>query len=412
MSKIEVNEISKTSTGSEIAVTSDVALSNGLKTDTIAEKTSAAGVTIDGVLIKDGTIESTYLDVDASTTETIQTLTSSSGVLTIDMDNGKAGTITLTEDITDVDFTNVPTSGYSEFILQVTQASSASYTIDLEDMSINGGTDVAAKVATGSESTVSVENNSINRYEFRFFNAGAPQFRVFKDFVDFTSGISKTNLVLHVDASSASSYSGSGNNWQDLSGQGNHMTLNSATHTTTSGGEFTFAGTNSSYAWTSNAVITGNSARTVSWWHKGTSYIDDPAVSLGNTRNANEMWVLSLQSTGTTINVYGWTGPYDENNLALGENTRDGNWHNHTVTWDALNPGTINVYVNGSLTSTIQRSSGEAYNTSSGVTIGGNDEGADRPFAGTIGEVAIYNDALSASVINSNYIATKTRYGL
>ena len=49
MSKIEVNEISKTSTGSEIAVTSDVALSNGLKTDTIAEKTSAAGVTIDGV---------------------------------------------------------------------------------------------------------------------------------------------------------------------------------------------------------------------------------------------------------------------------------------------------------------------------------------------------------------------------
>lgn len=410
MSKIEVNEISKTSTGSEIAVTSDVSLSNGLKTDTIAEKTSNTGVTIDGVLIKDGTIESTYLD--ASTTETIQTLTSSSGVLTINMNNGKAGTITLTEDITDIDFTNVPTSGYSEFILQVTQASSASYTINLEDMSINGGTDVAAKVATGSESTVSVENSSINRYEFRFFNAGAPQFRVFKDFVDFTTGISKTNLILHVDASNSSSYSGSGSNWQDLSGQGNHMTLNGATYTTTSGGEFTFAGTSSSYAWTSNAVITGNSARTVSWWHKGTSYDDDPAVSIGNTRNANEMWVLSLQNTGNTINVYGWTGAYDENNFSLGENTRDGNWHNHTVTWDALNPGTINVYVNGSLTATIQRGSGEAYNTSSGVTIGANDEGADRQFAGTIGEVAIYNDALSASVINSNYIATKTRYGL
>lgn len=410
MSKIEVNEISKTSTGSEIAVTSDVSLSNGLKTDTIAEKTSNTGVTIDGVLIKDGTIESTYLD--ASTTETIQTLTSSSGVLTINMNNGKAGTITLTEDITDIDFTNVPTSGYSEFILQVTQASSASYTINLEDMSINGGTDVAAKVATGSESTVSVENSSINRYEFRFFNAGAPQFRVFKDFVDFTTGISKTNLILHVDASNSSSYSGSGSNWQDLSGQGNHMTLNGATYTTTSGGEFTFAGTSSSYAWTSNAVITGNSARTVSWWHKGTSYDDDPAVSIGNTRNANEMWVLSLQNTGNTINVYGWTGAYDENNFSLGENTRDGNWHNHTVTWDALNPGTINVYVNGSLTATLQRGTGEAYNTSSGVTIGANDEGADRQFAGTIGEVAIYNDALSASVINSNYIATKTRYGL
>ena len=410
MSKIEVNEISKTSTGSEIAVTSDVALSNGLKTDTISEKTSDTGVTIDGVLIKDGTIESTYLD--ASTTETVQTLTSSSGVLTINMNNGKAGTITLTEDITDVDFTNVPTSGYSEFILQVTQASSASYTIDLEDMSINGGSDVAAKVATGSESTVSVENNSINRYEFRFFNAGAPQFRVFKDFVNYSSGISRTNLVLHVDASNSTSYSGSGSSWQDLSSQGNNMTLYGATYTTTDGGEFTFAGTSSSYAWTSNAVITGNTARTVQWWHKGTSYDDDPAVSIGNTRNANEMWVLSLQNTGTTINVYGWTGTYDENGNALGQNTRDGNWHFHAVTWDALNPGTIKVYVNGSLTATTARGTGEAYNTSSGVTIGGNDEGADRQFAGTIGEVAIYNDALSASVINANYIATKTRYGL
>ena len=410
MSKIEVNEISKTSTGSEIAVTSDIALSNGLKSDTISEKTADTGVTIDGVLIKDGTIESTYLD--ASTTETVQTLTSTSGVLTINMNNGKAGTITLTEDITDVDFTNVPTSGYSEFILQVTQASSASYTIDLEDMSINGGTDVAAKVATGSESTVSVENNSINRYEFRFFNAGAPQFRVFKDFVNYSSGISRTNLVLHVDASNSTSYSGSGSSWQDLSGQGNHMTLYGATHTTTDGGEFTFAGTSSSYAWTSNAVITGNTARTVQWWHKGTSYDDDPAVSIGNTRNANEMWVLSLQNTGTTINVYGWTGTYDENGNALGQNTRDGNWHFHAVTWDALNPGTIRVYVNGSLTATTARSAGEAYNTSSGVTIGGNDEGADRQFAGTIGEVAIYNDALSASVINANYVATKTRYGL
>lgn len=409
MSKIEVNEISKTSTGSEIAVTSDIALSNGLKTDTISEKTSDTGVTIDGVLIKDGTIESTYLD--ASTTETVQTLTSSSGVLTINMNSGKAGTITLTEDITDVDFTNVPTSGYSEFILQVTQASSAAYTINLEEMSINGGTDAPAKVATGSESTVSTENNSVNRYEFRFFNAGAPQFRVFKDFVDFTTGISKTNLQLHVDASNATSYSGSGSNWQDLSGNGNHMTVYGATYGTASGGEFTFDGVND-YAWTSNAVIIGNTARTIQWWHKGTNYDDDPAVALGNTRVANQMWVLSLQNTGTTINVYGWTGTYDENNLSLGENTRDGNWHNYAVTWDALNPGTINVYVNGSATATIQRGTGEAYNTSSGVTIGANDEGADRLFAGTIGEAAIYNVALSSSVINSNYIATKTRYGL
>jgi hypothetical protein len=73
MSKIEVNEISKTSTGSEIAVTSDVALSNGLKTDTISEKTADTGVTIDGVKLKDNAVE----------TDTISEKTSDTGV-TID----------------------------------------------------------------------------------------------------------------------------------------------------------------------------------------------------------------------------------------------------------------------------------------------------------------------------------------
>jgi len=60
MSKIKVNEISKHD-ASEIGVNDDVVLASGksvsspsISTDTISEKTSAAGVTIDGVLLKDG----------------------------------------------------------------------------------------------------------------------------------------------------------------------------------------------------------------------------------------------------------------------------------------------------------------------------------------------------------------------
>ena len=56
MSKIKVNEISKHDA-------SEITINDTIKVDTIAEKTSAAGVTIDGVLIKDGQVDG----VDVST---------------------------------------------------------------------------------------------------------------------------------------------------------------------------------------------------------------------------------------------------------------------------------------------------------------------------------------------------------
>lgn len=51
------DRLRKTSTGSTQTVVDTVAFTGGIQTDTISEKTSAAGVTIDGLLIKDGTIE-------------------------------------------------------------------------------------------------------------------------------------------------------------------------------------------------------------------------------------------------------------------------------------------------------------------------------------------------------------------
>jgi len=53
--------------------------------------------------------------------ETKQTLTSTSGVLAINMANGNTGVITLTENITDIDFTNVPTSGVSLSLIHISE---------------------------------------------------------------------------------------------------------------------------------------------------------------------------------------------------------------------------------------------------------------------------------------------------
>lgn len=67
MGKIKVNEIEKHD-ATEVTVNSNVVMAAGtsvsspsISTDTISEKTSASGVTIDGVLVKDGAIASSYI---------------------------------------------------------------------------------------------------------------------------------------------------------------------------------------------------------------------------------------------------------------------------------------------------------------------------------------------------------------
>lgn len=73
MSKVKVNELSKHD-ASEITVNDDVVLASGksvsspsISTDTISEKTSAAGVTIDGVLLKDNVAHSGLVKLASQT---------------------------------------------------------------------------------------------------------------------------------------------------------------------------------------------------------------------------------------------------------------------------------------------------------------------------------------------------------
>ena len=66
-------------------------MSSELKVDTISEKTSANGVAIDSVTLKDGAV------VGAALTDYVETdvaLTSSSGVIAVDLANGNTGSIT------------------------------------------------------------------------------------------------------------------------------------------------------------------------------------------------------------------------------------------------------------------------------------------------------------------------------
>jgi hypothetical protein len=114
--------------------------------------------------------------------ETDQAVTSSSGVVSINLANGNTGSITLTENITDIDFTNVPTNGVSTFTLQITQHASSAKTVAINAVTVNGGGNVTAKTAGGGGYTVSTGASAIDLVTFLFLDAGTPLLNALQEF--------------------------------------------------------------------------------------------------------------------------------------------------------------------------------------------------------------------------------------
>ena len=154
-----------------------------------AETGDIEGVTAGTNLNGGGTSGTVTVNLDSTVTaislqdyaEVDQAVTSSSGVLAIDLDSGNTGTITLTENITDIDFTNVPTSGVSTFTLQITQ-DSTDRTVAINAVTVNGGGDVTAKTAGGAGFTMSTGSGAIDLVTFLFLDAGTPLLNALQNF--------------------------------------------------------------------------------------------------------------------------------------------------------------------------------------------------------------------------------------
>jgi len=106
--------------------------------------------------------------------ETDVALSSSSGVVAIDLANGNTGSLTLTENVTDIDFTNVPANGVSTFTLKITQDAASAYTVAINAITVNGGGDVTAKTAGAGGFTMTATLSAEDLLFFMFFDAGTP----------------------------------------------------------------------------------------------------------------------------------------------------------------------------------------------------------------------------------------------
>jgi hypothetical protein len=208
-------------------------------------------------------------------------------------------------------------------------------------------------------------------------------------------------LVLCLDAANPKSYPGSGTTWTDLSGNGNNGTLvNGVGYNSGNLGSLVFDGVND--------YINLNFAFTQS--SSANSYTIVMGAKLSTTSSARrQLW-------GSDNGGFDWgfgAGDGTRFTIFSGENiytgrTQDTNWHIFTAQWSSsfgtrlyidnvLDISTANISYDSSISST--------------TSIGRN-PGFGEYWNGNVSFVQLYNRALTASEIQQNFNATRSRYGI
>ena len=226
--------------------------------------------------------------------------------------------------------------------------------------------------------------------------------------------------ILYLDAGNTISYPGTGTNWYDISGQGMTASLvNTPTYQSTTG-SFRLNGTNQYMSVTPNATLNAlngfTNSYTIEVWAKSA----DPspagtfAPRLIEKRAATGVYPISIQINHlASEKTLGFI--FDNTNVP-GALISDGPdlWNN---TWKQIvfvadfAADNLKAYKNGSFFSSSINTTTTNTNNAANFYIGTNG-GLSTPFAGEIAIVRVYNTALTAEEINTNWFATKDRFGL
>ena len=209
--------------------------------------------------------------------------------------------------------------------------------------------------------------------------------------------IVRDGLVLALDAGAVRSYPGSGTTWYDLSGNGNNSTLTNGP--TFSNGSIVFDGVDD------YSVGSGQLGQdcTMEIWISSSDY------------NGNIPFCVDGNNYASGPNIYFTSGIIAWNTGNGGTNSfsnssyPDSGWHNIVIT-NEYNV-TAKLYIDGSEIGTA--SSLDATTTGTNKVWIGRWHGSEAyNQAASIKSARIYNRALSATEVQQNYNATKSRFGL
>jgi hypothetical protein len=236
--------------------------------------------------------------------------------------------------------------------------------------------------------------------------------------IAYNPTIITNGLVLCLDAGNTKSYPGSGTTWTDLSGNGNTGTItNGPTYSSSNGGSLVFDGTDDyvSVPYTSLLAPTSQIsfeafAYLANWNVSGDRRILSKTQTGGYQIGLNEPTFILDGNIGALVYL---GGSYKI--VKVARSTLSPGWHHLAFTCDGryfrmyLDGVNVDTSDNGS-TASISYSTNNHFLVGAETGAGTAVDGAY--WNGNISSVKVYNRALTASEIQQNYNATKSRFGL
>jgi hypothetical protein len=227
-------------------------------------------------------------------------------------------------------------------------------------------------------------------------------------------------LVLNLDAGNTKSYPRSGTTWNDLSG--NNYSGSLVNGPTFSNNSIVFDGTNDYIITTVNQtpLLDITSSITLESWIMSTALANSShgvginSKGLSSDNNSAVYETLLIQSSSVNypffrMRIESSTPTYTPNNIPINLNQI----YQFTSTYDG---STIRIYINGIESGIGLAQTGSIQTNTQQLTIGvrylQRGGSSSSFFSGKIYNTKIYNRALSASEVQQNYNAQKSRFGL
>jgi hypothetical protein len=212
-------------------------------------------------------------------------------------------------------------------------------------------------------------------------------------------------LVLSLDASDRNSYVSGSTVWNDLSGNGNNGTLvNTPTFSSANGGSIGLNGTNQ-YLRAANLNNSPSSYMTLLMWVKHTG--NGSLMWLGRSASDSDT-EFGFQIASNKMLFWDWDNGFGVNFVSANTTLTTNTWNLLGLTKSTTS---FTFYLNGVADGTTTAAKNAAY-SSNDFIIGCDIRDNILFLPGTISAAMVYNRTLSASEVQQNYNALKSRFGI
>ena len=230
--------------------------------------------------------------------------------------------------------------------------------------------------------------------------------------------ITRTGLVLNLDAGDKTSYSGSGTNWKDLIGNYDGTLTNGPVFNSANGGSIVFDGTDD---YVLKSGLPNFNIGCIDIWFRPSSLINASFASsvlleLKIAATTNNWWFIGLGNvTGLLTNEYITIVDGGSNRLGVtdGGSLAANTWVNVVINWES---STYKIYVNNVVKTTTTSGSITQLTVPNTYIIGAYRDTTSSAyssfFTGNIAILKIYNRTLTANELTQNFITTKSRFRL